>query len=266
MRNRWNTMRAALAVMVLVASAGVARANTDGLVLRAAGFFQAQSASGSGTCSIPTISTGIPYSSDTLGLWNTFGIDTIQYPQTFCDGWLELQNNMISQGVSIDHVDLRLRIAGANRYRQYVPTRNGWPTACKSLRHSQIFSGAYLWPLGTDPSIVNTGSGQPNVAFVNLFPMVSAQVIECLREQYASLPSDVFVSFPVVIRAVAYGVADNGSNYTSNPNQLTINFLHLCGNGRIEFGEECDPGAANSCVLVGSSCIPQGDPMECTCS
>lgn len=288
MRNRWNTMRAAVAAMTLVAGAGLARANTDGLVLRAAGFFQAESSSGTGTCTIPTISSGIPYSSDTLGLWNTFGVATVQYPQTFCDGWLQLQNNMIDQGVAIEYVDLRLRVAGAKSYRQYVPTRNGWPTACKSLRHSQIFSGAYLYGLGTDPSTVTTGSGQPNVAFVNLYPMVNAQVIECLREQYASLPTSVLATLPVVIRAVAHGTADNGSSYKSNPNQLTVNFLHLCGNGRVEFGEQCDPNASNTCNLgpcdvmahtcsgddkVGcttdadcsGSCIAQGDPEECNC-
>jgi hypothetical protein len=47
MANRWNTMRAALAAMSLVAVAGPARA-MDGLVLRAVGFFEAESSGGGG--------------------------------------------------------------------------------------------------------------------------------------------------------------------------------------------------------------------------
>ena len=287
MRNRWNTMRAALAAVMLVASASVSRASTDGLVLRAVGFFQAEASNG-GTCAIPTIEDGIPYSSDYVGLWNTFGVPTIQYPQNFCEGWMELQNSMTSQGVSVDKVDIRLRIAGANKYRQYVPTRNGFPTACRALRKSKVFSGAHLYPFGTDPRYGNTGSGVGHVAFVNLLPMVSAQVVQCLREQYAALPSDVYVSFPLVIRAVASGVTDTGDRVTSNPLQFTLSMLHLCGNGRVEPGEQCDPNAPTACdigpcdVQAGTckgddsrgcttnadcsgSCIPQGDPMECSC-
>ena len=63
--------------------------------------------------------------------------------------------------------------------------------------------------------------------------------------------------------------------------------LHLCGNGRIEPGEQCDPNAPNSCFgacntsshtcvqnptipcasdgQCAGSCLPQGDPMECSC-
>ena len=287
MRNRWNTMGAALAAMVLVAGAGAAGASQDGLVLRAVGFFQAES-SGTGTCEIPNVNTGIPYSSDTIGLWNTFGIPTIQYPLSFCDGWMELQNVMTSQGVSIDRVDIRLRIAGANKYRQYVPTRNGFPTACRSLRHTAVFSGAHLFPVGTDPDFGNTGAGVGHLAFVNLFPMVNSQVIHCLREQYAALPTDVYVSFPLIIRAVASGVTDAGSRVTSNPLQLTLSMLHLCGNGRIEAGETCDPNAPNNCDVgpcdtqagtcrgadtrscqtdadCAGSCLPQGDVLECSC-
>ena len=221
MRNRWNTMQTALATLMLVATAHLARASTDGLVLRAAGFFQAESSGDGGTCTVPGVATGIAYSSDTIGLWNTFGIPTIQYPQTICDGWLQLQNNMVIQGVSIQDVDIRLRIPGANRYRQYVPTRSGWPTACKGLRHTKVYSGAYLFPVNSDNGNGNTGSGAPNIVFVNLFPIVSAQVITCLREQYGPLDTDVLASLPVVVRAVATGISDNGTTYKSNPNQLT---------------------------------------------
>ncbi len=288
MANRWNTVRAALAAVMLVAGAGTARAGDDGLVLRAVGFFEAE-ASGSGTtCSIPTVSDGIPVSSDTIGLWNTFGVQTIQYPQDHCQGWMELQNVMTAQGINIESVDIRLRIAGAGRFRQFVPTRNGFPTACRALRKAKVFSGAHLFPVGTDPSYGNTGSGVAHIAFVNLFPMVSSQVIHCLREQYAALPSDLYVSFPLIIRAVANGRTEIGEKVRSNPLQLTVTLLHLCGNGRIEDGEMCDPSAPNTCNVgpcnvtgqscqgapsipcltdadCAGTCLPQGDPLECSC-
>ena len=289
MANRWNTMRAALAAIMLVAGTQSARANSDGLVLRAVGFFDAQASGAGSTCQIPTISSGIPVNSDTRGLWDTFGIPTVQYPDDNCLGWLQLQNSMTSQGVSIEKVDIRLRIAGAGRFRQFVPTRNGFPTACRSLRRSTVFTGAHLFPVGTDPSYGNTGSGVGHVAFVNLFPMVSAQVIQCLHEQYASLPADVYVSFPLIIRATATGITDAGDSVKSNPIEFTLTLLHLCGNGRIEAGEECDPAAPNTCQLgpcnvstgtcqggggqftcvtdadCAGTCLPQGDPLECSC-
>jgi hypothetical protein len=288
MLNRWNTLRAALAVVALVVGARPVGANSDGLSLRAVGFFEATSSGGNGTCTVPGIDTGVQVSSDTIGISNTFGIPTIQYPDDRCKGWMELQNIMFAQGVSVTSVDIRLKIAGAGRFRQFVPTRKGFPTACRQLRNATVFTGAHLFPLGTDPGFANTGSGDPSVAFVNLFPMVNAQVIQCLREQYASLPSDVYVTFPLVIRAVATGITDSGQTLKSNPLQFTLSLLHLCGNGRVDVGEQCDPNAPSTCnvgpcdTTAGTcdgatsvhcstdadctgSCLPQGDPMECSC-
>jgi hypothetical protein len=287
MANRGNTLWVALAVTVLVAATQTARASDDGMVLRAVGFFQAEASGDGGACSIPTISEGIQVSSDTIGLWDTFGQPTIQYPIDICLGWMQLQNTMTAQGINIEKVDIRLRIAGAGRFRQFVPTRNGFPTACRALRHSTVFAGAHLFPFGTDPNYGNTASGVGHVAFVNLFPMVNSQVIHCLREQYAGLPADVFVTFPLIIRAVATGRTETNETVKSNPIQFTLNLLHLCGNGRVEPGEECDPAAPNACnngpCTVGGACqrnpalgcvtdadcagtcLPAGDPLECSC-
>jgi hypothetical protein len=283
-------MRSVLATMTLVVAAATAHANSDGLVLRAGGFFDAESSGSGGTCTVPGINSGIAVSSDTVGIGNTFGVPTFQYPSTSCGGWLQLINSMTQQGINIEKVDIRLRIAGANRYRQFVPTRKGFPTACRQLRNSAVFSGMHLFPLGTDPSFGNTGSGAAHVGFVNLFPMVSAQVMTCLREQYSALPPDLYVSFPLIIRAVATGLTESGQTVRSNPAQFTLTLLHLCGNGRIDFGEECDPNAAidacnagfcdlqgGTCTLAAShrcasdadcqgTCLPQGDPMECNCA
>jgi hypothetical protein len=290
MNNRWKRLRAALAASVLIA-AGTANAGTpiDGLSFRAVGFFEAEASTGGDTCTIPTADDGVPVNSDQRGLWNTFGIPTISYPESICKGWLELQNVMTSQGVSVDRVQLSLRIAGANRFRQFVPTRNGFPTACRSLRKSTVFTGAHLFPFGTSPDFGNTGSGQAHLAFVNMLPMVDAQVIHCLREQYAALPSNVYVSFPLIITAVATGISDSGQRLKSNPVRFTLTLHHLCGNGRIDNLEACDPNAPSNCGVgpcdvenatcrgnekvgcqtdadCGGHCMQQGDPMECNCA
>jgi hypothetical protein len=287
MVNRWKTLRAALTAMVVLAGVAPARGSDDGLSLRAVGFFDAE-AGGTGSCSIPTINEGIPVSSDTIGLSNTFGVETIQYPIDPCLGWMQLQNVMTAQGVNIQRIDIRLRVAGAKRFQQFVPTRNGFPTQCRSLRRSKIFTGAHLYPFGTNNQDVNTGSGAANVAFVNLFPMVDAQVMQCLQQEYGALPTDLFVSLPLIIRAVATGVTDSGKTLRSNPLEFTLTLLHLCGNGRVEAGEMCDPNAPNTCNIgpcdtnsgqctsrpsvtcqtdadCSGSCMPQGDPLECSC-
>jgi len=287
MGNRWKRLRAAVAASMLVAGPAAAGVPDDGLSLRAVGFFEASS-SGDGTCTVPSATSGIPVSSDAIGLSHTFGDPTVMYPQSRCLGWMQLQNVMTAQGVSIDRVDIRLRIAGAGRFRQFVPTRNGFPTACRNLRRSTIFAGAHLFPYGTPPDVGNTGAGVPHLAFVNLFPMVDAQALSCLREQYTGLPASVYVSLPLIIRAVATGITDSGERLRSNPIKFTLTLLHLCGNGRIDDGELCDPNAPDTCnvgpcdVAVNSCrdnpaifcqtdadcagrCLQEGDPMECSC-
>ena len=287
MGNRWSRLRTALAAMVLVAGTAWAGVPDDGLSLRALGFFEAES-SGSGTCEIPSATGGIPLSSDVIGLNNTFGIPTIMYPPSGCGGWLQLQNTMLAQGVSIDRIDIRLRIAGAGRFRQFVPTRTGFPTACRAIRKSVIFSGMHLFPFGSTPDNGNTGSGVPHLGFVNVFPMVDPQVMSCLREQYSGLPPSVYASFPLIVRAVATGITDSGKQVRSNPAKFTLTLIHLCGNGRLDNSEVCDPNAPNTCDIgpcdtsVGECrddpavscqtdadcsghCIQEGDPMECSC-
>ena len=288
MRNRWNRLQALLAAAIVVAVAVPARAGSDGLVLRAVGFFEAEASGGNGTCSIPSVSAGVPVSSDVIGLTNTLGIPTTVYPPSVCQGFVELQNVMTSQGVSIDNMAIRLRIAGANRFRQFVPTRNGFPTACRNLRKSKIFAGAHLFPVGSPQDFGNTGAGVGHLAFVQLLPMVDAQVFSCLREQYSGLPASVFASFPLVIRVVATGTTDAGETVKSNAIQFTLTLLHLCGNGRIDNNEKCDPNAPDTCGVgpcdttaqtcrndvtiacqtdadCAGQCVQEGDPMECTC-
>ena len=202
---------------------------------------------------------------------------------------MELQNTMTAQGINIDRVDIRLRIAGAGRFRQFVPTRNGFPTACRNLRKSTIFAGAHLFPLGTDPDFGNTGSGAPHLAFVNLFPMVDAQVIGCLREQYAGLPANVYTSFPLVIRMVASGITDSGQRRQVERDQVHADAAALlrqrprrrrasCAirtrrpvqRRAVRHREACACTRRPTVFCQTDAdcqgrCLQEGDPNECTC-
>jgi hypothetical protein len=284
-----------LAGMMAVMLAGPVSANSNpnGISFRAVGWYQGLTSASSGTvtCTVPTLTTGVVDGAFSLGLWNTYGAQTLFFPDTSnplanpCGGWMQLSNNMIDQAIILDHVQLRYTIPGARRYRLYVPVRNHFPVQCRQLRRATIYVGATLLPVNSsqDPGF----SGAVNVAFVQLLPLVATDVIHCLREQYAPLPSSVLVSIPLRIRATAVGVTDTGDTLRANTLNYNLTLRHTCGNGRIDDGESCDPNAPNSCVgacptgggtcsqdtnlacttnadCVGS-CVPVGDPEECNC-
>src|SRR5262249_25173374 len=108
-----------------------------------------------------------------------------------------------------------------------------------------------------------SGSGSPNVTFIQMVPLVPPQIFQCLRSQYAPLPADTFVSLPLVIRATAVGFSDSGDTYRSNTIAYHLTLRHTCGNGRIDNGEFCDPLAPDVCS--GFCVLPQG-ATNGTCS
>ncbi|HLY37020.1 MAG TPA: hypothetical protein VKU61_03220 [Candidatus Binatia bacterium] len=285
------TLVVTLLAATLVAGAASADNNPNGMAFRAVGWFKGKgSISNSNiTCEIPTTTSAIADGSFAMGLWNTFGVPTLYFPDINgpfanpCGGWLELQNNLATQAIQIDHINLRYKIAGARRFRGSVPTRNQFPLACRGLRNDVSFVGAVVNPAnGTDTS----GSGAPNVTFIEVLPLVSPQLFNCLRSQYAGLPADLYSSLPLVIRAIVVGTSDAGDTYQSNGVSYTLNLRHTCGNGRVDDGEQCDPAASvntctedmctsGHCALSGAPCvgafdcaghcIPNNDPSECTC-
>ena len=129
-------------------------------------------------------------------------------------------------------------------------------------------------PVGA-PTTGGSGSGQPNTAFLQLIPMLSPQALQCVRDQYSPLPADTLTSLAIAFRARAFGMTDAGEKIETQTARYTLTLTHLCGNGRIDGFEACDPEAAiNYCVIEGDSetappvvgtCLPPGTPTECLC-
>jgi hypothetical protein len=160
------------------------------------------------------------------------------------------------------------------------------------LRKDTLYVGTRL--NGSASTQETSGSGAPNVAFLQMLPVVSPQLLSCLRSQYAPLSTDVYTSLPLVVRAVAVGVSDAGDTFKSNPVSYTLTLRHTCGNGRIDDGEFCDPTAPSTCFGICEgldptdpnstgncsqsdelacrsdsdclgTCLGQGNPTECVC-
>jgi len=292
-----------VALLAALLAAGAARAdnNPNGMAFRAVGFFQGTGAASSGTvtCTVPTVTSAIADGAFAMGLWNTYGFDTLFFPDTGnpfadpCGVFVQLQNNLLDQAIQVDHIALHYKIPGARRFRQFVPARDGFPIACRPLRNDTLFIGAVVNPVNS--TVDQSGSGQPNVTFIQMLPFVSPQMINCLRAQYAPLSTDLFTSLSLVIRASVVGVSDTGDTFRANPIRYTLNLRHTCGNGRIDDGEICDPNAPSTCFGLCSGantttspptpgkctqndalsclsdadcqgiCLAGGDPSECIC-
>src|SRR2546428_5625593 len=258
--------RGMLVVTVLAAllAAGAARADNEqyGMACRAAGWFRGKSQSRAEgiTWGIPTVTSAIADGAFETGLWNTFGFQTIYFPDLNnpfgnpCGVWLQLQNNLLNQAIQVDHIGLHYKIPGARRFRQFVPARNSFPIACRQLRNDTLFIGAVINPINS--TFDQSGAGRPNVTFVQMIPFVSPQLISCLRAQYAPLSTDLFTSLSLVIRATVFGVSDTGDTFRANPISYTLNLRHSCRNGRIDDGTQCDSNAPSTCL--GFCVIPQG--------
>ena len=290
-------LRIGAVLVAMLVAAGSATAGEDGLVLRALGIYQGKAeVSDEGIkCEIPTVTGAIVNNTFNMGLWNTYGFQTLFYPDINnpfanpCGGWLQVRNNLLTQGMTLEKVQVQYGIVGARRYRDQVPTRKGWPVQCARMKRQVIFTGAYMDAFGSDNS--SSSSGAPNVAFAQLLPIVPTDVIHCLRDNYAPLPTSTFTNLPIKIRMVGVGRSDAGEVYRTNPVKFTLSLRHTCGNGRIDDGELCDPQGPSTCtgfcvIEQGSSigdcshnpdikcrtdadclgvCRDGNDPMECVC-
>src|SRR5207302_1792709 len=114
--------RTALAVLVVLGLTVSARAdnNPNGMSFRAVGWFKgkAEISAGDIKCDIPNVSGAISEGAFAMGLWNTYGFQTLMFPDTSnpfgnpCGVWIQLQNNLIDQAINLERIELRFRIAG----------------------------------------------------------------------------------------------------------------------------------------------------------
>jgi hypothetical protein len=283
-----------VAVLFIALSAGQGQANNNpnGMVFRAVGWFKgkAEIAEGKINCEIPNVTNAISEGAFAMGLWNTYGTPTLYYPDINspfgnpCGVWIQLQNNLIDQAIMLDHVNLVFRVQDARHFSSIVPSRNRFPVACRSLRRETLFVGNRLNPVNSTQD--TSSGGAPNVAFIEMLPFVTPQLITCLRNAYTvSALTNVYTSLSLVVRATAVGWSDVGDTYRSNTIQYSLNLRHMCGNGRVDDGEVCDPSAPNTCfgrcnagVCSQSSsipcasdsdclgvCVQPDDPSECIC-
>ncbi len=274
-------MWALVAAVMLAAGPVHASNNPNGVVFRAVGFAagEAEISGGQIKCKIPDIDGAIRDGAFAYGLWNTYGFQSLAFPdvnQPFanpCGGYLQVQSNLIGQSIMVERVEFRFAIPGAGRLRQFVPTRHRFPIACRDFRAATIYTGAMLNPVNSTQ--VSSSSGAPNVAFMQMIPMVTPQLLHCLRSVYAGISTDMLVSLPLVIRATAVGRADSGDIYRSNTARYTLTLRHTCGNGRVDDGEQCDPNAPDTCsglcdggsctLPVGRTCVVDSDCLQGTC-
>jgi len=284
---------AALLGSMLIAGVAAADNNPNGMAFRAVGWFKGKGeiSAGSIKCEVPTITSAINEGAFEMGLWNTYGEATLYFPNINgafadpCGGWIQLTNNLLDQAIAVTQIRLKYKIPGAKQFRQFVPTKNGFPIACKQLQKATLFVGSVVNPFNSP--FDTSGSGAPNVTFIEVLPLVSTQLFNCLRSQYAPLSTDVYSSLPLVIRATVVGTSDAGDTYTSNTAAYTLTLRHTCGNGRIDDGEFCDPATpfasclADTCVsgvcgLSGrpcagnidcaGTCVSSNSPSECVCA
>ena len=297
---RWRPAgRTAVAALIVLGLAVPARGdnNPNGMSFRAVGWFKgkAEISAGDIKCDIPNVSGAISEGAFAMGIWNTYGFQTLMFPDTSnpfgnpCGVWVQLQNNLIDQAINLERIELRFRIAGARRFRSSVDTVRQFPRACRQFRRDTLFIGNRLNPINSTQD--TSSSGAPNVAFIEMLPMASNQLIQCLRAEYAPLPTTTFASLPLVVKATAVGVSDSGDTFRANPIAYTLNLRHTCGNGRTDDGESCDasapgnacagtcsgtasaPGKCSQNASVGCTsdadclglCLPPGSTAECTC-
>jgi hypothetical protein len=161
-RRRWAGAGPALAL-----TSGPVRAddNPNGLVFRAVGWFKgkAEITAGRINCEIPPDANN-PYASP-------------------CGGWLQLQSNLIDQGLVVERIDLRFVGRNALTFQASVVTQRRFPYACRAIRRDTLFVGYRLNPVNSSED--TSSSGAPNVVFVQLLPLASPHLIACLRADCA---------------------------------------------------------------------------------
>jgi hypothetical protein len=198
----------ALIVGFVCASCG-SNDNSQGITFRAVGIFQGEQQQGE--CQVPTADNQITDASVVLFL-NSALVDG-GYPdstsiQSFCRGFLELENNLDNQAIVVDRIDFRYEIPGAN---MSIPS-NSAPV------------GWRLNPANADPDTNPNSFGQVNVIFAQLDgQLISSTLITFLRQNQPSLPK---LPYNMIIHLTARGRSDSGDAIETNEIRYSVQWIN----------------------------------------
>lgn len=199
----------ALVLGLVAASCGGSGGNNDnGVSFRAVGFFQGQLQGG--RCQVPTASNAIADQSIDLPL-DSAVLDS-GYPAGifFCRGFLWLENNLATEAVVVNSLDLEYEIPGA---RVGIPS-NSVPIGARILpvppaTTDQSGGQTTQNPFGPQ----NVYIGQPEAQ------LIPASLVLFLRQNRQTLPQ---LPYAMVIHATAHGQTDAGDSLTSNEVNYTV--------------------------------------------
>lgn len=219
-----NRVRTALVLIILAGvaapSAWALVSNSNGMVFRAVGIFQGEVEAG--RCQVPIANSAIAdaaagicrdFTTLDAGGGSTVVIPTTMYPDSrslisFCNGYLQVQNNLINQAINIRKIRIRYKIPG-----------QGFPVLCRKERKFNLFVGGRVDPVNG----VNLNPfGQINVAFIQMIPIYSAPMLDCLRDPARG---DVAAPVTVVAKIRAFGRLDDGRRIKSNRVQYSLTLL-----------------------------------------
>src|SRR5262249_49420669 len=110
--------------------------DTGGVVLRGGGWGRGKGSGSNHSVSWggPALDTAVADGFFTMGIWNTFGEQTLMFPDRNsafgnpCGGYLQLWNSMTKQGLTLNRINLTYRIAGSKRFDAVVSQKKGFPT------------------------------------------------------------------------------------------------------------------------------------------
>lgn len=204
---RWLGWAVGLAVLSAVGagscgSGGGGGNNDQGISFRAVGFFQGTVEEAK--CTIPTVQQSIVDTAFVIRLNDPFLDPGFPPFLASCIGFIELQNNLFNQAITVTAITFKYEIPGA---KIAIPSN----TAPNGQRVNPANSPE------TAPS------GAPNVIFYQpTGQLIPSTLVLFLRQNILSFPP---LPFPMVIRATAFGVADNGDKFVANEVSYTVEFL-----------------------------------------
>ncbi|MGH8005991.1 MAG: hypothetical protein ACREQ3_03185 [Candidatus Binatia bacterium] len=179
--------------------------NDQGISFRTVGIFQGERQQDQ--CQVPTTETAISDQSAVLPLHDPEldgGFPNSGSALSFCRGFLELQNNLLGQGIALERIDFEYEIPGA---RISIPSSSA-PT------------GLRINPADANPDTNPNPSGQVNVVFTHLDgQLIPSRLVLFLRQNQLSLPALPYV---MIIHVTVRGRTDSGNVLVSNETRYTV--------------------------------------------